>query len=127
MEPGGFNQPEIWAYQLLAHQTGSNTNSLRPIITTEAGKTNFPKPFISFHTKVIEFPSLRINPKIYPKEPTVDTNPNNQSQSTVVPRNTVASFPYIYRHSRVRTVCYNRELHCIMQALHEQLNPYSYL
>ena len=45
IEPGSFNQPDIWAYQLLAHQTGSNTNFLRPIITTGAGTTKLPKPF----------------------------------------------------------------------------------
>ena len=104
IEPGGFNQPEIWAYQLLAHQTGSNTNFLRPIITTGAGTTKLPKPFVSFHTKVREFCSLGINPKIDPKESTVNTNPNNQSQSTVVPRDTVAPCLYVYRHSGVRTV-----------------------
>ena len=104
IEPGGFNQPEIWAYQLLAHQTGSNTNFLRPIITTGAGATKLPKPFVSFHTKVREFCSLGINLKIDPKESTVNNNPNNQSQSTVVPRDTVAPCPYFYRHSGVRTV-----------------------
>ena len=56
---------------------------------------------VSFHTKVREFCSLAINPKTFPKEPTVNTNPSNQSQSTVVPRDTVAPCPYVYRHSGV--------------------------
>ena len=59
---------------------------------------------VSFHTKVRQFFSLGINPKICPKEPTVNTNPNNQSHSTVVPRDTVAPCPYVYRHSGVRTM-----------------------
>ena len=59
---------------------------------------------ISFHTKVREFCSLGINLKIYPKESTVNTNPNNQSQCTVVPRDTIAPCPYVYRHSGMRTV-----------------------
>ena len=59
---------------------------------------------VSFHTKVREFCSLGINSKIDPKESTVNTNPNNQSQSIVVLRYTVAPCPYIYRHSGVRTV-----------------------
>ena len=59
---------------------------------------------VSFHTKVREFCSLEINPKVCLKELTVNTNPNNQSQSTVVPRDTVAPCPYVYRHSGVRTV-----------------------
>ena len=124
IEPRGFNQPEIWAYQLLAHWTGSNTNFLRPIITTGAGKTKLSKPFVSFHTKVREFCSLGINPKIYPKEPIVNTNPNNQSQNTIVPKDTVSPCPYVYRHSGVRTVWHNRVWHCIVQASHKQLNLY---
>ena len=32
---------------------------------------------VSFHTKVREFYSLGINPKIYLKDPTINTNPNN--------------------------------------------------
>ena len=60
--------------------------------------------FISFHTKVREFCSLGINPKICPKELTVNTNPNSQFQITVVPRDTVAPCPYVYRHSGVHTV-----------------------
>ena len=62
------------------------------------------KDSVSFHTKVREFCSLGINPKICPKETTVNTNPNNQSQSTVVPRDTVAPCLYVYRHSGVHTV-----------------------
>ena len=78
---------------------------------------------VSFHTKVREFCHLGINPKIYAKEPTVNTNPSNQSQSTVVPGDTAAPCPYVYRHSGVRTVWHNRVWHCVLQALHKQLNP----
>ena len=59
---------------------------------------------VSFHTKVREFCSLGINLKICPKEPTINTNPNNQSQSAVVPRDIIAPCPYVYRHSGVCTV-----------------------
>ena len=84
-----------------------------------------PNQGVSFHTKVREFCSLGINPKIDPKESTINTNPNNQFQSTVVPRDTVAPCPYVYRHSGVRTVWHNRALHCVVQASHKQLNPYN--
>ena len=80
---------------------------------------------ISLHTKIREFCSLGIYPKICPKEPTVNTNPNNQSQSTVIPKDTVAPCPYVYRHSGVRTVWYNRARHCIVLALPKQLSPYN--
>ena len=102
------SQLELQIFQLakIANDSGEAfTGPMRELLNKYADVLTKPgKSIISFHAKVGEFPSLGINPKIYPKEPAVNINPNNQSQSAVVPRDTVAPCPYIYRHSGVQTV-----------------------